>query len=142
MFTSSLTRWFGTRPQSSRRERRGNARLGLHRLEDRVVPATFTVTTTGDNGGVDPAPFAGTGTLRQAILDANATPGNDTIAINVGNGLQTVAVAAALPTITDTVLLDGTTQPGYTGTPLIELNGSGAGASVDGLTLTARAHAL
>jgi parallel beta-helix repeat protein len=42
--------------------------------------AVFTVTSSGDNGGVNPAPFAGTGTLRQAIIDANATPGAETIA--------------------------------------------------------------
>jgi hypothetical protein len=41
-------------------------------LEDRTVPSTYTVTNTGDNGGVNPATGAGTGTLRQAIVDANA----------------------------------------------------------------------
>ena len=40
-----------------------------------VAPAnTYTVTSTADSGA---------GTLRQAILDANANPGADTIAFNI-----------------------------------------------------------
>src|SRR5687767_13120059 len=46
-------------------------RRRLDELEDRTAPALFTVTNVGDNGGVDPAPGAATGTLRQAIVDAN-----------------------------------------------------------------------
>jgi len=38
-----------------------------------ATPPTFTVTNTGDNDGVNPAVGAGTGTLRQAIVYANAT---------------------------------------------------------------------
>jgi hypothetical protein len=41
-------------------------------LEDRTLLSTYLVTNTGDNGGVNPLPGAGTGTLRQAIIDANA----------------------------------------------------------------------
>src|SRR5262249_9461686 len=41
-----------------------------------------------------------------------------------------------LPTITDSVVLDATSQPGYAGAPLIELDGSGAGANANGLTIT------
>ena len=33
--------------------------------------------------------------------------------------------------------IDGTTQPGYAGMPLIELNGAGAGSGSDGLTISA-----
>ena len=40
--------------------------LVVERLEDRLVPTTFTVTNTLDSGP---------GSLRQAILDANANPG-------------------------------------------------------------------
>ncbi len=84
-------------------------------LESREVPATFTVTNTGDNGGVDPAPGDSTGTLRQAIVDANATPGADTIdfAIAAG-GVQTIALTAALPAVTEAVTVDGYTEPGAT----------------------------
>ncbi|MEO8169101.1 MAG: hypothetical protein ABI623_12690, partial [bacterium] len=89
---------------------------------------TYTVTSTGNTGG---------GTLRQAILDANAHGGADVIAFSIGGGgLQTIIPTSALPTITGPVLIDGTTQPGYAGTPLIEINGSLAGVGVNGLYIT------
>src|SRR6266542_7047742 len=89
---------------------------------------TFTVINTNDSGP---------GSLRQAILGANATSGLDTIAFSIGSGLQTIAPLSALPTITDPVIIDGTTQPGYAGAPLIELNGANAGSGADGLSITA-----
>jgi hypothetical protein len=77
---------------------------------------TFTVTNIGDNGGVNPAPGAGTGTLRQAIVDANSTAGTDTIDFNIpGPGVHTITLAATLPAITGTVVIDGYTQPGNGG---------------------------
>ena len=33
--------------------------------------------------------------------------------------------------------IDGTTEPGYSGTPLVELNGAGAGSGTDGLLVQA-----
>lgn len=57
--------------------------------------ATFTVTNTNDSG---------LGSLRQAILDANATPGVDAITITA-NG--TVNLSSALPAITDGVSVQG-----------------------------------
>ena len=79
-------------------------------------PLTLVVTNTNDSGA---------GSLRQAILDANARIGGDTITFAIpGSGVQTIAPATTLPAITDSVLLDATTQPGYVGTPLIELNGA------------------
>jgi hypothetical protein len=79
--------------------------------------ASFVVTNTND---------AGAGSLRQAILDANATPGADSISFNIpGAGVvHTIAPLTDLPPIDDAVRLDGTTQPGFAGTPLIELTGS------------------
>jgi hypothetical protein len=66
--------------------------------------ATFTVTNTGD---------AGPGTLRQAILDSNSNPGPDTISFAIGGfAVHTIAPASPLPAISDTVTLDGFTQPG------------------------------
>ena len=49
--------------------------------------------------------------------------------------MQTIAPLSSLPAITQAVLIDGFSQPGYAGTPLIELSGSQAGP-VDGLTIT------
>ena len=49
------------------------ARLMLQALEGRAVPATFNVTNAND---------AGAGSLRQAIADANAAAGADTVAFD------------------------------------------------------------
>ncbi len=103
---------------------------------------TFVVNSTGD--GIDTSPNdlvcrdgGGACTLRAAIQQANANPGANTISFNVGGGgPQTIAPGSALPTITDTVIIDGTTQPGFAGKPLIELNGAGAGIA-NGLAITA-----
>jgi len=77
--------------------------------------ATFTVTTTNDSGA---------GSLRQAILDANAASGADTIAFGIGSGPQLIAPLTVLPAITDPLTVDGTTQPGYASAPLIAIDGS------------------
>ncbi len=94
------------------------------------APTTFTVTNTNDSGA---------GSLRQAILDANNTPGVQTINFSLSEGAQTITPATALPDINDAVIIDATTQPGYNGTPLIELNGSSAGTSAFGLKVMATA---
>ena len=72
------------------------------------------------------------------MLNANATPGADTIVFNIpGAGVHTVNLSFALPEITDPVVIDATTQPGYAGVPLIELNGAGVGANSAGFRITA-----
>jgi hypothetical protein len=77
-----------------------------------------------------------TGSLRWAIMQANANFGLDTIDFSIGSGAQTVAPTSALPPITDPVIIDGTTQPGFAGSPLIELDGANAGG-VTGLVISA-----
>ena len=77
---------------------------------------TFTVTNTGDTGD---------GSLRKALTDANAVAGLDTIEFDIpGSGVHTIEVPTELPWITSPLILDGTTQPGYAGAPLIELHGA------------------
>ncbi len=102
--------------------------LRIDRLSQQAV---YTVTHTGDSGP---------GSLRQAILDANANPGADIIAFTIGDpgSQQTIQPASALPVITDPVTVDGWSQggDGYTGPPLIELNGALAGVQAVGLTIT------
>ncbi|MDA0282651.1 MAG: DUF4347 domain-containing protein, partial [Planctomycetota bacterium] len=89
---------------------------------------TFTVTNTNDSGS---------GSLRQAIIDANSLGGTDTINFNInGGGVERIRPNSALPTITDTIIINGWSQPGFSSTPLIELRGDTAGASVDGLTFS------
>ncbi|WP_435018104.1 hypothetical protein TA3x_000049 [Tundrisphaera sp. TA3] len=90
--------------------------LHVEQVEARQLMATFSVTVTGD---------AGAGSLRQAILDSNASPGQDTISFAIpGAGPHSIAPLTDLPTISDPTVLDATTQPGYAGTPVIEINGS------------------
>jgi len=94
----------------------------------RASSTIFTVTTTAN---------AGLGSLRQAIIDANGNSGPDTIVFNIpGAGPYTITPTGAMPNITDPVTIDGTSQPGYAGTPVIELNGMSAGRA-DGLAINA-----
>jgi hypothetical protein len=120
---------FAPRPDRRTPARPKPVRLSVESLDERALPSTFTVTTGANDG---------TGSLRQAILDSNATPGADTIAFDIGGGgVQTIQPTAALPDVTDAAVIDGTTQPGFEGSPLIVLNGSQAGSGVSGLTISA-----
>ncbi len=106
------------------------ARFSLaEQLESRTMFSTYLVTTTDDSGD---------GSLRQAILDANSHGGADVIQFSIGgSGVHTITPATALPALSDVTLLDGTSQPGYAGRPMIEINGSLAGANANGLELDA-----
>ena len=89
--------------------------LGMLLSSAVTLPAnTLTVTTTADTG---------TGSLRQAILDANAGAGNDTIAFNIAGAGPYVILpqAPGLPAVLKPTTIDGTTQPGYAGAPIIEI---------------------
>ncbi len=91
---------------------------------------TFAVVNTNEGGA---------GSLRQAILDANANAGADAISFNIpGGGVRTITPASPLPDITDSVVIDGYTQPGSSPNTvttgdnavlLIELNGANLGGS-------------
>ncbi len=100
--------------------------------------ATFVVTNTGDNGGMNPAPNAGTGTLRQAIVDANANSGADIITFTVTG---TIVLQSALPGLAEDVTISGP------GANVLAVNGNGANrvfsvlassssVSISGLTIT------
>ena len=88
--------------------------------------AVFQVTSIADGGP---------GSLRQAMLDANAQPGADSIHFAIpGSGPHVIQPASALPGITSPVTIDGYTQFGATrnngangsnATILIELRGAG-----------------
>lgn len=81
------------------------------------LASTFNVTNINDSGP---------GSLRQAILDANGMPGHDTIVFDMSSSTETqvIAVQTVLPPITDSVTIDGTSQPGYSsGNPSVEITG-------------------
>lgn len=94
----------------------------------------FVVNTVADNGP---------GSLRQAIEDANANAGKDTITFNIPDclGVCTIQPTSALPAIFEAVVIDGFSQPGSgPGTLLIELNGQSALSN--GLNLAAGASTV
>ena len=145
----SWSGWLHRQFKSFRKGRRSGIhplrrRMHLEQLEERLAPATYTVTGAGDGAGAvvqtGPDTFTAT-TLRAAINATNLNPGHDTINFSIGMGAQTISVGQAtgmpLPTIIDPVILDGTTQPGFAGMPLIELEGTNAGGNAVGLTITA-----
>ena len=91
----------------------------------------FVVTNTGDSGP---------GTLRQAISDANASPGADAIYFDIGGGgiIPRLDPLSSLPFITETVEIDGTTSPSVT----IQLIGFSTGAGGNGLVLGGGANVV
>lgn len=82
-----------------------------------AAAATFTVTTPADSGP---------GSLREAIAQVNARSGNDRIHFNIpGAGPHRIDLVTKLPRIAaNFTTVDGTTQPGYAGTPRIMLWGA------------------
>jgi hypothetical protein len=96
--------------------RPSRTRLAVEALEDRVVLSPFVVINNFDSGP---------GSLRQAMLDANANQGHVTIDFKIpttlGNPVS-IWVSTPLPPIKfDSVVLDGTTENGYAGKPLVWL---------------------
>ncbi len=117
-----------------KRKKREPFKPDFHDLEPRKLMATFVVTNTFDSG---------VGSLRQAIVNSNGSPGPNTIDFDIpttdpgyANGVWTITpLTTELPSITVPVLVDGTSQPGYAGTPLIDLDGTSAESGSTGLEL-------
>ncbi len=124
----------------------------VENLEDRCLPSSYTVNTFNDIlHDITPGEL----TLRDALtaISTQAASGNaiagtasnivqfaigntgSVQSINVGSG----NVLAALPALTHQVVIDGRSQGGvgYSGPPLIGLNGASAGANADGLEFDA-----
>src|SRR5262245_12432318 len=113
MFASFLRRlqWSGERSRKGRARRpqppRGPAaprRPSVPRLEameDRTVPSTFTVRNLLDSGA---------GSLRQAVLDANASPGADLIRFAPAARDGAIALTSGELAITDDLAIDGPGQ--------------------------------
>ena len=128
------TRFFRLRPaqatHQARPPRRGRRPI-LEMMEGRQLLSTLTVTNADDSGP---------GSLRAAIIQANAdgttNSAGDTINFNI-SGNTTISLASSLPTITEPVTIDGTSQPGYGGQPVVVLDGSNAGATGVGLFVQA-----
>lgn len=110
--------------QPSKQRPRRKSRLSLELLEDRTAPAIYLVTTLDDIDDVTGNPVAGS--LRQAILNANANPGQDTIRFDIGNAPQTISIdGVPLPNIMDSVIIDAATNPANRPNQRITLDGTG-----------------
>src|SRR4051794_11482072 len=127
--TKSYSRSFRRAARESSRHREP-FRPRLEALEGRAVPTVFPVTTLVDGG---------LGSLRQAILDANVTPGDDTITIQASGTIQ---LGGALPSLSSNIDLQGpganqlavrrNTEAAYG----IFTVGDGAIVTISGLTIT------
>lgn len=109
--------------------------------------ATFPVINTEDSGS---------GSLRQAIVNANTAGGTNTITFSIpGSGPHTIQLASQLPAIGGTLTVDGYSQPGSTPNTrapdqggldtqiMIELSGiNSAGLYVAGGTVTLTVQGL
>src|SRR5262245_33753759 len=87
----------------------GRIRPHVELLEAREVPSTFTVTRLADDTLA--------GSLRWAITQANAEPGDDTIAFDVTG---TISLTRALPDLSSNIDLQGP------GADLLTVRGQGA----------------
>jgi hypothetical protein len=101
--------------------------------------AAYAVDVASDEADADPNDFlcqtaGGKCSLRAAIDQANVRPGRDRIRFAIpGGGVQTLSPQSALPDVTDALVLDGTSAPGFRRKPLVVLDGRDAGDDVDGL---------
>ena len=94
------------------------------------IAQPFIVTTVADSGP---------GSLRQAILDANANPGADTIVFDIpGSGVQTITLLSELPSLTDGagVAIDGFTQPSASPNTLSKADDAVRLIEIRGVTLS------
>lgn len=111
--------------RNARQARRTSFRPMIELLEDRLAPATHLVTDLTLNSGL--------GSLRQAIIDANAdaTVTADKIVFTTTGGTISV-IGTPLDTITHAgVTIDGTTASG-----LVIIDGTSAGAGAMGLDIS------
>ena len=86
---------------------------------------TYTVTTTSGSPSTS-------GSLPWAVAQANNRAGLDFINFNIsGGGIRVITISTTL-FLDDQVVINGASQPGYSGTPLIYVQG---GANVTSVML-------
>ena len=92
----------------------------------------FTVNSTADTGDATPDGACDNGvgacTFREALAETGAAAGTDNIWFGIGSGAVTIAPASSYGYFGD-VVVDARTQPGFTGAPLVVLDGVGASCS-------------
>lgn len=105
---SSMQNHFAA-PRRRRRKRNSSTRpsrpLRLEPLEDRRMLAVFTVDNLLDGHVFDEGDLPGS--LRQAIFDANSTPGPDVINFEESLSGQSIGLVAGELRLMDSVVIDG-----------------------------------
>lgn len=99
-------RWRAARVRDARAGRSGRSMAASVLLASAVpaAAATFTVTNSADSGP---------GSLRQAMSDAEAAGGGNTIVFAIpGGGPHAIALASPLPSVNGVLTVDGYTQAG------------------------------
>jgi Domain of unknown function (DUF4347)/RTX calcium-binding nonapeptide repeat (4 copies) len=113
--------------------------IGAYEVQTSIIPPilnTDTVVTNTNDSGV--------GSLRQAILNANATAGADTITfagVFTDTTPDIITLTSGKLTITDDVIIVGTgasnlTVSGNNASGVFEILGTGTDTSINGLTIT------
>ncbi|MEZ5652839.1 MAG: DUF4347 domain-containing protein [Burkholderiaceae bacterium] len=118
----------------------GDGDIWVTTTADTADGSTSSLTALQNDPGAD-----GRVSLREALLAANSTPNGafpDQIHFDIPEalvgGAHTIQPVSALPTITQAVTIDGSSEPDFAGSPIIEIDGSGSGAS-GGLSLSSTA---
>ncbi|HVU86203.1 MAG TPA: right-handed parallel beta-helix repeat-containing protein [Pirellulales bacterium] len=107
--------------------------FAVENLESRFALSTFSVFNLNDSGS---------GSLRQAILDAEAAGGSEIINFSVSGTIE--LTSGALPTITNAIDIQGNTAPNFSAAPVVEVDCNGFGglefaSSATGAALTSLA---
>jgi hypothetical protein len=97
-----------------RKSTRPTFRPRLETFESRLTPTTYTVSSLADSGP---------GSLRAAITSVNGDTTGDEIDFSVAGVIQ--LTSSALPALTNGVIIDGTTAPGFAGSPVVEIDSNG-----------------
>jgi hypothetical protein len=117
---------------SARRAHNRRRQMLVEGLETRELLSTFGVSSSQDSGD---------GSLRQAIINSNSTPAtaaNPNVISFAGlHNITQIQLQSQLPTITQPVIIDGTTESSYNGNhPFVQLLGDTAGSAL-GLDIAA-----
>ncbi len=120
--------------RSTSQGKRTSPALSVEQLADRIALSTYSVLTLQDSGP---------GSLRQAILNVDTDSGPDVINFSVAGTIR--LTSGALPAVTNSVTIDGTTAPGFAGAPVVaidsnhfaglQFNAGSAGSTLRSLSL-------
>lgn len=119
----------GNAPVSAAYRTSGSMRLHITRFDGtyRTVNSANDI----DDGTCDGAHCS----FREAINAANSNTDTSFLNFSIASGPQTITLGSALPAVSTRTIIDGSTQPGATTVPIIEINATASGGN--GLTITA-----